>query len=238
MNNKDRFLNLFIELEKILTDTIWDNNYIWYKDKLKIIKDGKYKLTWCIKCYYSELTEIWYFRNDSLHRYNAFIWDISDNVINKISKIISKLNNPETCYDAFKKEIIFCCKEDDDLSFIIKLMKKNLYTHIPVYSNDNKFKWIITESTITYFLWENIDNEWNIILGKIKIKNLNLGNWNDYYEFIDRNTTIYDLENKFLNAINWWKRLWALFITNLWKEDEKIDWIITAWDIPKVKTLF
>jgi len=234
--NISKFNNLYNELDNLLSKTLWIKEYVWYKDKLYQIKSWNLSISSFVRRYFDELRNFWYIRNELIHKYHDYI-DITDSTINNIQKYINIFKNPKTCYDFFKVDIYFC-NENNLLVDIIKIMNKNVFTHIPVYSTDNKFIWILTESNITCFIWENIENDWTLLLENIKISDINLENGSDVYEFISRKTTIYEIEDKFYNSINKNKRLGAIFITNLWKKKEKIDGIITAWDMPKIKDLY
>jgi len=200
------------------------------------IKNWNYSLSKFIKIYFEEFKNFWYIRNELVHKYQNYI-DITDTTIDNIQKYVNILKNPKTCYDYFKVDV-FQCSQNDKLVDIIKIMKDNLYTNIPVYSSDNQFVWILSESSITYFIWEKIEEDGTLLLENIKIWDINLDNWNDLHEFISRRVNIYEIEEMFNNSIKDNKRLGAIFITNLWKDSEKIDGIITAWDLPKIKNLY
>jgi len=237
-SNISKYIDLYNELDSLLNIILWISwdQYVNYKDKLYQIKNWNYNITHFVRKFFDELLKFWYIRNELVHKYQNYI-DITESTIINIKKYIDIIRNPKTCYDAFKVDVFFC-NENDSLIDVIKVMKQSLFTHIPVYDSNNNFKWILTESSITYFIWEKIENDWILLLENVRVLDLNLNNSNDLFIFINRKTTIYEIEDLFYNSIKENKRLWAIFITNLWKNSEKIDWIITAWDIPKIKDLY
>lgn len=234
--NVSRYIDLYNELDELLWKIIWvTDNFMQFKEKLYELRDKKYYISWFIRSYFDELVKFWYIRNELVHKYKNYI-DVTQSTIDNLEKFILIIRNPQTCFDIFKVDV-YCCDFHSALVNEIKEMKRNLFTHIPVF-DWNEFKWVLSESCITYFIWEQTEQDWTLLLDNIKISDINLENWNDLYEFIDRKKTIYEIEDMFSEMIYENKRLGVIFITNLWKKWEKIDGIITAWDLPKIKQLY
>jgi len=151
--------------------------------------------------------------------------------------IRNKLIKPKTIYEFIQdenKNTVFTCDIKDRLKDILSIMQEKIYTHIPVISNWI-FIWLLSESSICERLNNNIDQDGNILIEHAIIEDSNLSSKNDCYIIEKRNTPLHVILETFNEYIEKWERLWAIFITNLWKKDEKLDWIITAWDIPTIK---
>jgi predicted transcriptional regulator len=133
---------------------------------------------------------------------------------------------------------VYSCNMKDKIHDTIRVMKENIYTHVPVYKED-KFFGMLTESAVTYWLASQADETGggfitteNTIAGmKDFIKN----DANNEVLFVERGKSVFEVEEKFFDYIEQGKRLGAVFVTETGKQSEKLLGIITAWDLPKIK---
>ncbi len=159
-----------------------------------------------------------------------------------IDDLINLMQNPPTVGDKFKKEV-YWVTEEEIMKGVIQKMRQNLYTHVPVYTKvEGKYKFIgvFSESTIFYWLADNIENI-KVDFSCQPIKNISrkyLNDPNDLYKFVAPNNTIFDVYKEFQNAISKRKRLGAIFITSSGHRDELPIGIITAWDLPEIENYF
>lgn len=250
-----QFLDKFIELERFITTIVLGEEkskefllklgdyYDWirhegYMHKLWQIKNWNYKITKIIKNWkwFDRLTKYSHIRNKILHEYKWYI-SVSASAFEELSIDLEILKNPKRIWEVRKSEV-FTCKKHDNLEFILNKMSNNTYTHIPILNEDWFIQWVVSERTILYHLMKNIDKDWCLLLENIKVWDIDLANKNDEYKIISDNTSIYDINDMFLESIDSWKRLWSIIITNNWKLDWTIIWIITPWDIPMIKSHF
>lgn len=241
--NTTKYINYYNEIDWFFKELLWNDRYSrnesykWYTVNLyNLMNDPKLSQGNIIKKHLDWFKRIGHIRNEIVHNYiereTVERLIVTDVALDEIIKYYNLLKNPPVCGKIFNTNV-FSCSLTDRLSDIIKVMKNNLYTHIPVY-DDNIFKWLITESTIVYWISQYIDSNGDLVLENIQIKDIMIDNPNDLYEFISSNTSVYDIKQKFEFAINGNQRLWALLITNLGKQEEQLLWIITAWDIPRI----
>jgi predicted transcriptional regulator len=230
------YIKYYNEIDHMLSDVLWNDNYqdgyVWYKQKLFKIKDGNFPQSSIIKKHFDAFKHFGYIRNEIIHNYPEKI-SITNEWIEEIVKYKNILENPPKCWALFNKAV-FICDINDKLSDIIKIMKEKIYTHVPVYNWD-QFVDLMTESTIVYGLAKYIASNWDLILENVSVKDILEENKNDTYEFVSQNLSIYNIKDKFENSISEGKRLWALLITNLWKKEEQLLWIITARDLPTIE---
>lgn len=250
-----KFLDKFIELERFITCVIlWEKEsktfllklgdyYDWIRHegfihKLWQIRNWNYPITKIINnsSWFDRLTKYSHIRNKILHEYKWYI-SVSASAFEELENDLEILKNPKKIWD-IRKSIVFTSKKDDNLDYILKKMSTNTYTHIPILDKDWFIEWVISERTILYHLMANINKEGCLMLDNIRIWDIDLTNKNDEYKIISNNTSIYDINDMFLESISLWKKLWAIIITNNWEPDWKIEWIITAWDIPTIKKHF
>jgi CBS domain-containing protein len=155
--------------------------------------------------------------------------------------VFEKLDNPKSIKDtAWTWKIlknVYLCSPTDNIKIVLKDMKENLYTHVPVYDWEN-YIWTISESSIAYWLSDHIDEDNNIIFENITVNDVvNYSKWNDWVVFIWQHYPLHELEYVFYKALENWERVWIILITNLGKIDEKPIGIVTARDLPRIKDL-
>jgi len=247
-----KFLDKFIELEKFISGIVlWnkeakeylsklgdyydETRHEGFVSKLWTIKKWNYNISRIIKNWkwFDRLTKYSHIRNKLLHDYKWFI-SISESACNELESDLNVLRNPKKIWEVRKCDV-FTCNNEDKLEYVLKEMKDNLYTHIPVLNNEGNIKWVLSESTILYFMLNNIDKDRCLVMEPIKIWDIDLVNSNDEYKIISKDVSIYDIDYMFLESINLWIRLGVIIITNNWNTNWNIEWVITAWDIPMIK---
>lgn len=232
----EEYTNIYNELDEHLSKILWRDNYgkgyTGYKNKLRDIKNNnQLKESFIIRRYFDMFKTFGYIRNEIVHKYKNKI-TITEEALEEIKKYLDILKNPPKVIKLFKRDV-HTCSLNDSLSSVIKEMKDKIYTHIPVYDG-NQFLELLTESSIIYWIEKYIDETWDLILENVKVKDVLTENPNDRYEFISQNTNIYEIKSMFEENIKDGERLGALLITNLWKKEEPLVGIITAWDLPTI----
>ena len=167
---------------------------------------------------------------------DKYIADVNDLAFAEIDKIIGMLDNPPKAIDIFEGDV-FIARFNDNMGVVLRKMKDNLYTHIPVYDN-GKFIGILSETTILEWLAENINEGGEAYFAKQKVADVNLRYLHpktNQCEFIKQSTSIFEIYKMFEDAIYGKNRLGAVLITKNGTKDEKPLGIITAWDLPKLK---
>ena len=114
----------------------------------------------------------------------------------------------------------------------IALMNKYNYSYLPIFEQ-GKIRYIISEKSIISIL---SDSKEGLLYDKtVKIGDYLSyfkldGNPNEFYDFIGRDTLLYDLKDVFSNVKND-KKCGALFITQNGKKDECVLGMVTLWDV-------
>jgi CBS domain-containing protein len=167
---------------------------------------------------------------------DKYIADVNDLAFAEIDKIIGLLDNPPKAIDIFGGDV-FIARLNDDMGVVLRKMKDNLYTHIPVYDND-RFIGILSEATILEWLVENINEGGIAYFMEQKVGDINRGYLHpktNECKFIKQTASIFEIYKMFEDAIYGKNRLGAVLITKNGTKDEKPLGIITAWDLPKLK---
>lgn len=157
-----------------------------------------------------------------------------ENIVMKYEDIMNRVIHPPKALDtiAVRANEIYTIKMEDNAYEVIKKMSENSFTHVPVYEDD-KFVGVFSENTLFSYMVKKED----VIITKdslieefsefIPIDN-HVG---EYFEFVDKQALIIDIEEKFNNYLEDLKRLGVIFITETGKQTEQLLGLITAWDI-------
>ena len=233
VNNVRLFINLRNKFEE-LTEIKY-KNFSKNKNSDDISMDTMIRelstITWSV--YDKEFTFINYCRKkrnliqhgNYEEEYNIY----TDDFIDAFKQIVEKAK-PISVY---KKSVHPVEKRDinDTISKVLKDMAKNDFTHMPIMEN-NKLVWIISETSLVRYLAEH-ENFLLVQWQKIsEIRELiDLKYSKGYVEFVAKDTD-YDIAvNKFIKKFKDWQKLSCLLVTENWKEDEWILWILTTRDI-------
>ena len=167
---------------------------------------------------------------------DKYIAEVNSMAFEELNKLYSNLENPPKVIDLFAKEI-FRTRLSDDVLAVLESMKENVYTHVPVYDENDKFVGILSETTVMNWLIENL------VDGKASFSNKTMGDFNskylhtseNKYEFVASDFDIFAAQKMFDSSMYAGERLGCIIITQSGNRDEKPIGIITAWDLPKIR---
>jgi len=223
-DNYQTLFDLFKEIEAHLTKIVRED-IRGFNDLLKIACEKEPH----IKKYSGELNDLSLIRTLIAHKKREHLVLIPEETIKRVKEILQFIKNPPTVLEKFGKEVYFCNSEDLLLD-ILKIMKKETFTHIPVYKNKD-FIGVLSEVSVTNWLADKK----KLNLDDVTIYELRefLNNQpNEFFDFVKKSEDAYKIKERFLNEVRERKRIGAIFITDNGKQEEKFLGIITAWDIP------
>ncbi len=232
MENNTKFLEEFKKLETVLRKIANKGDRTSFRDILDIVENKNY----VIQHKRQIIQNLYALRNIFSHiDRDKYIANVNDIAFNEIKIILKLLNTPPKAGDVFKKSV-FTAQFNDRTEDVIKEMNKNIYTHVPIYNN-KEYLGTFSENTIFAWLADHI------IQGQADFRKLELRNVdkkyldlkNDTVEFISEKTNIFEIKQKFEEAIKKNQRLGALFITHTGgKNHFPPIGIVTAYDLPKI----
>lgn len=228
-----KYLSLFNELDKYFDTLVETDRFMPYNDKLKQISEWKFAISWFVRLHLSELKYFWELRNHIAHglKVDEYLYAIpTDRAISKLSEFIEKIVEPPLCIDYFRKEV-YSVHLWDKVSDVLKNIKSDWYTYIPVYNNNEDFLWVITESWILQWISEQMLDQNFIDLSKVRVEHLHISTAIKDYMFVSSNINMYQADEIFTTRKRKWKGLWAMFITKNGTSKEKIIWMISGNDI-------
>jgi predicted transcriptional regulator len=232
MRNVNEFLQIFNKIEVYIRKLVNSPSYIPFSNLIE--KSSQINPT--IKEYANDLRELAELRNALVHEKRELIFaEVTDIAVDFSKKIYELIINPPLAIDIANKPV-YCCSVNDNLLEQLKIMKENIYTHVPIY-NGNNFIGILSESSI--FNWLGDIKDFDRSLANMKIRDIEkyldiYNRSNEYFEFVTKNENVYLIKQWFIEAIKNQKRLGAVFITEDGTQNGEILGIITAWDLPKI----
>lgn len=225
--NVNKFRELFVEFEK-LTKKKLNTNKIDTRDAIDKLKNNR------ITPYYKEY-EFMHFCRDCRNRishvnddYKYIIY--TDEFITKLERIIDQIKNPPTVYEMSTHPVVSAYSTDYVKKIMNEMIDKN-YTHIPIYDNE-KLIGIFSEGCIFNYLMnnDNIDISNNTKFEDIK-ECISITNSKELVKFVSKNKLYDKIVNEFIENYKFGNRLSCVMVTENGKCFEKIEGIITAWDI-------
>ena len=228
-----KYLSLFNELDKYFDTLVETDRFMPYNDKLKQISEWKFAISWFVRLHLSELKYFWELRNHIVHglKVDEYLYAIpTERAINKLSEFIEKIVEPPLCVDYFRKEV-YSVHLWDKVSEVLKNIKSDWYTYIPVYNDEGQFLWVITESWILQRIANEMLDQNFIDLSKVRVEHLHISTAIKDYMFVSSNINMYQADEIFTTRKRKGKWLGAMFITKNGTSKEKIIWMMSGNDI-------
>lgn len=228
-----QYLSLFNELDKFFDKLLETERFMPYNDKLKQISEWKFAISWFVRLHLSELKYFWELRNHISHwlKVDEYLYAIpTERAIEKLSEFIEKIVEPPLCIDYFRKEV-YSVHLWDKVSEVLKNIKSDWYTYIPVYNDEEEFLGVITEGGILQRIANEMLDQNFIDLSKVRVEHLHISTAIKDYMFVSSNINMYQADEIFTTRKRKWKWLGAMFITKNWTSKEKIIWMMSWNDI-------
>lgn len=138
---------------------------------------------------------------------------MSDHAIAEIKGIWEELKAPTSLVTIFGGDVVGC-REDEHLSVVLTRMKQQQKSHLPVYSTQDVFLGMLSESTIAYRLADVIGETMDVAVRKdVTIGDVHLADTNDRYVFIPESLSVYEVDALFSQEKEHQKRLGAVCVT-------------------------
>ena len=231
MNNAERFLEIYNEVDRFLTD-FSSGKYESYSDKIRNSTKP------IIKRYHDQLLDYGDLRNAIVHRPKKddnYIANPLDKVVKDFEYILEKLKNPPRVFSkfCFKVEGV---KQNEKLDSALKIMCAKSFSQMPIFDDEGeKVVEILNTNTISRWLGRNIKNN-EIVEENPTISELFQDiEFRKNYKFISKECDTYTAYHYFTEQIKKHSRnLDVLLITNNGKENEPLLGLITVADIAKL----
>lgn len=231
MSNAETFLNLFNKIEQFLDKVNQSTEHYGFRRLVENLS----KSNALVEKYRMELIDYLEIRNAIVHKSTGKpIVEPNNEVLEKMQQIYQELSHPPQA-KSIAASPVFTCTTKTPLLDVIKKMNSNFYTSIPVY-HDEQFVGVFSDHSITKWLAHES--------GVIDLSEMYISQLQDFfdkpdskfnsYQFMSTQTDVFSVRQAFIAFTEDKKRLGAIFITKTGNKNEKIQGIITAWDLPKI----
>jgi predicted transcriptional regulator len=224
VQNSNTFLSYYNQIDKFFAYVLQLKRYIPFGEKISVLGGGDFSISAIVHRYETKLRYFGDMRNQLVHGFRIdkrHYVVASDHAVQQIQSLYEEMRHPKTVVDAYQRKV-YTCRLEDSLEEVIDTMKAELYTHVPVYDKKGKFVEMLSESTIAYRLGDKFDQTDHIDLDGLSVKDVPLENSNDQFLFVDKSTSVYDIEQYFLKYASNHKRLGAIFVTENGQQDQPI----------------
>jgi len=148
-------------------------------------------------------------------------------------KILEVFEKPKTIRDIWiPKEKVFFSELGDKVLPIMKSMRNNNYTHIPILEN-GVVTGVFSENTLFDFIIDEgiMDIDDKTLMSDFKNILPVEKHINESFHFVSKDITLYEIGQMFENDFTSNKRIGMIFATQSGKSTEKVLGVITPWDV-------
>lgn len=231
MDNKDKFISLYVEFEELTRNNEINNKNQNNPEFWRIVEDlNKKRISPYYECF-EFLNFCRIYRNKITHEKKESIYlSFSDDFINKFAEIVNLVKSPNSVYSKSTKNV-FGVDVDDNVKEKMTIMIKNNYTHVPVYEG-NDLIGVFSESSLFHYLYKDeiVEISNTTKFGDIK-RYIDFENSKELIRFVKRNDRYDQVVNSFIKEFEKGEKLSCIMITQNGLNTEKVIGIITVWDV-------
>ena len=154
MKNHEQFLNLCNQFTRLLTEMyhLKNNSTMGY-----VIRAARYKHP-VIKHHYETLSMYVELRNVLVHEtYDQVLAEPTDDVVNLMQHIVSRLTDSKTLKDVFKFEVTSFF-DDEPIEHLFQIIQQTTFSHFPIFNQEGLLG-VLTENGITHFIASKVDED-------------------------------------------------------------------------------
>lgn len=240
-----RFLALFNQIDKHLDKILGEEKFLPYNEKIKRILHERTYISWFVRLHQYQLKYFGEIRNQITHgiKLNGHNYIIpTDYAMDQLERYAAAIKKPPRCSEIFGKKV-FSVNGNDTLWEVIQEIKKNRYTHIPVYDDHHHFLGILLLNELLIWIFDHSNTFWVQEIDQFedtsdittwknkKVKDLQLFNDRKHILFVHKNKNIYEIDEIFTSRKMKNKELSIVLITDSGHPDELARGIITPSDV-------
>lgn len=192
------------------------------------------KLHNTVRCHYELLRQFGHLRNSLVHhKYDKddYIAYPHENTVKKIESICELILKPPLSLSIASQPVLTFAP-DTPLKEVLEELELKGYSQFPIYDG-NQFIGLLTEGGIAKWLSLNLSGAY-ISLDGVTARDLLSYEKQHNVSFLDRESTIYDLEDVFEEAFDRNEKLEAVLITQTGSKSQKPIGIVTSWDLVQI----
>lgn len=229
-----QFLNDFQELENILKAK-GDHRSKFNHNLTNVSSSNAY-----VKAREGEILDLYALRNVYSHMQRGkYFASLTEHAVTLLATILEEIKNPPSTLEVFGPKNSNGIYETTVSAFIkdvLRDMTENEYTHVPVWKGDTL---VGTFAYNSFFQWVNyeLQSRQQPHFEKERMSDINPRYLNGdvvRFCFVRSTDPAYEVPIIFENSTKQRKRLDCIFVTASGKRDEKIQALVTPWDLYKV----
>ncbi len=233
--NSERFINTYNRLDKHMR-RYSDKDY--YESHTSLIDTMVGKGDVLFKRHSEILKQFAKLRNAIVHNPkdndSRTIAEPHDIVVKKYEEFLEQVINPPLAINSMSipNGKIYKTSLNSNAFEVIDIMKENMYSHVPVIEN-NKLVGIFSENAVFSYIAQKhlIKIEESTKISEFREFIPIDRHTSERFIFVNRETSVIEIDDIFQDEYKDEKRLGAVFITENGKDNEKILGLITPWDI-------
>ncbi len=227
-SNAEIFLECYRELEYAIRNKYnldnWESaiNYLTSKREFRSLTD---ELKYCREV-----------RNLLAHKPKVddqFCVEPSDRMIQLLKTVTGRIEMPPVIMDiAVPVDKILYKSLEDNVIQTLREMNEHSFGNVPILK-DGVVKGVLSEKSIVQYIVmeKGFSIPETLTLGDIRSYLTRESHRKERYAFVGKNTLISDVANLFHKALDQGARIGMVFITGKGGEEEKLQGIVTAWDL-------
>lgn len=227
---------MFIEKYKHLEDVVRMTYNLHESDSISFYLTGQVKYA----RFANEIRYCQKVRNFLVHEKKVndnFAVEVSESMLGFINSLIDSIVNQPRCSDVqIKFRDIYWRSINDTVNETMAVMRDKLFTHVPILDDTGKVIGVFDENAMFTYIAEegivSIDDElcFSDIQEHLSIANREM----ETFVFVSPNTYVEELESIIEDSFKKGQRVGVAFVTASGKSSDRLQGIITPWDIIKV----
>lgn len=228
VENSNTFLAYYNHLDKYFAYVLSLTKYMPFTEKVQVISQKQLPVTSFVARYQEKLKYFGDLRNQLVHGFrleNKHYVLASDYAVEQIKTVYEEVRNP-TMVRSLCTKPLYTCTTSESVQTVVSKMKRLGVSHVPLFDAQGKLVDVLSERALAYSLMKESDKK------PIRIGDISLQDDNDEYIIISPETSLYHVEDYFMQAMKQGKSLWSLLITQTGDATGEVLGIITINDLP------
>ncbi|RWZ59009.1 CBS domain-containing protein [Halobacillus fulvus] len=227
----ERFEVTFNQIHQLLKEL---NGYPKNDNFVELLNRSKVKHS-VIRTYFDQLKQYAKLRNAIVHERvdeDYYIATPHIDVVEQLEHIKQTLEQPPQALDFATRPVMFFTA-DTPLVKVIDAFERHRVSQFPIYTKDHQFLGLLTNGCVVRWLSRSVREE-SESLYDVMAEQLLDDEYHQNVQFLARNGTVFDLEERFENSLEENRKLKAVLITESGDKDGPPMGIVTTWDLIKI----
>ena len=238
MTNAQLFIEEFNKLEAYFRKRENADNWVGFAELLA----RQSKSSAVVNNYKKELRDLGDLRNAIVHQsrnYDDPIAEPHSETITHLQEIYTHITKPQTARD-IASTAVYTATANDDLGDVLKKMGQEGFTQTPILNEGGTVESVLSEHALLVCM-AHVYDKGDFILEAAKVGDIARyldaptgQDTNTIYLFISSNRPALEVKDLYSKSMDGDKRLMCVFVTKNGKVTEKLEGMITPWDLSRI----